>query len=295
MIKDNSKIISFSQKNSYEQCQYKWYLNYPLKKRTRGSNINLIFGNAMHEALQEYIKVLYNESVQNANKIDLQNLLLERMKHFFSESITINEETEQSIHPASKEEMLEYYEQGSHILDFFKKHRADYFNKKGWELIGIEHELNVEMSNNKVFFGKIDVILKDIVSKKYRIIDLKTSGRGWRDYKKKDKSSTDQVLLYKRFFSQLYDVPEDKIDVQFIILKRTLYENTDYPQKRIQLFVPANGKPSVNSAITDLQNFITACFHDDGSFNLDRTYLKNPTKLCDWCDHSTNGNCDKKN
>jgi len=265
-----------------------------MKKRTKGSNINLVFGNAMHEVVQEYVNLMYNESVANADTINLQDMLSERMRHFFSESIT-KDENEKNVLPATKEEMLLYYEQGSLILDFFKKHRVDYFNKKGWELVGIEHELNMETKNNKVFFGKIDIIMKDVIANKYRVIDLKTSGKGWNSWKKKDKSSTNQVLLYKRFFSELFDVSEKDIDVQFIILKRTLYENMDYPQKRIQLFTPANGKQSVNAAVEELDKFITECFHEDGTFNLDRTYLKNPTKLCDWCDHSTNGNCDKKN
>ena len=54
-----------------------------------------------------------------------------------------------------------------------------------------------------------------------------------------DKSKTDQLLLYKNFFSLEKDIPLDKIDVEYFIVKRKLYEKVDFPQKRVQTFTPA--------------------------------------------------------
>ena len=38
----------------------------------------------------------------------------------------------------------------------------------------------------------------------------------------------------------------DKIDIEYFIVKRKLYEKVDFPQRRIQTFIPANGTPSIN-------------------------------------------------
>ena len=54
--------------------------------------------------------------------------------------------------------------------------------------------------------------------------------------KKADKNKTNQLLLYKKFFSKQRDIPEDKIDIEYLILKRKLYENIQYPQNGYKCF-----------------------------------------------------------
>jgi hypothetical protein len=39
-----------------------------------------------------------------------------------------------------------------------------------------------------------------------------------------------------------YDV--EKVDIQYFIVKRKLIEDFAYPQKRVQIFEPASGKPT---------------------------------------------------
>ena len=50
------------------------------------------------------------------------------------------------------------------------------------------------------------------------------------------------MLLYKKFYSEKYEIPLDKIKVEYQILKRKISENFEYPIPRISKFVP-NGKP----------------------------------------------------
>ena len=164
----------------------------------------------------------------------------------------------------SKDEMTEFYNDGLRILDFFKRKRADYFSKKGYELLGIETALNYDLPNNLKFKGFIDLIIKDNIRNRIKIIDIKTSSWGWNKYAKADKNKTDQLLLYKSFYSKQHDVPLDRIDVEYFIVKRKLYENTDFPQKRVQKFIPANGKPSINKVLMRLQNFMEECYDKEG-------------------------------
>ena len=267
------KSVSYSQFALWEQCPYSWKLQYVDKAIPWSDNIYTLFGTAMHEVLQEYIKVMYTKSIVEADKLLLNEELEDRMKKQFMEIMAKNGGEEF----CTKDEMTEFYSDGLKIIDFFKKKRAMYFSKKGYELLGIETSLIYDLPINLKFKGFIDLIIKDNIRNRIKIIDIKTSSWGWNKYAKADKNKTDQLLLYKSFYSKQHDVPLDRIDVEYFIVKRKLYEGMDFPQRRVQTFVPANGKPSINKVINRLQNFMTSCYNEDGSFK-DVNYDKCKTK-----------------
>ena len=255
------KTISYSQFALWCQCPYSWKLQYVDKALPFTDNIHTLFGTSMHEVLQEYIKVMYTSSIKEADKLILHEELEDRLKKNFME-IKMRNGGEEFC---SKDEMTEFYNDGLRILEFFKRKRGDYFSKKGYELLGIETALNYDLPNNLKFKGFIDLIIKDNIRNRIKIIDIKTSSWGWNKYTKADKNKTDQLLLYKSFYAKQFDVPLDRIDVEYFIVKRKLYENTDFPQKRVQKFVPANGKPSINKVLMRLQKFMEECYDKDGN------------------------------
>ena len=267
------KSISYSQFALWCQCPYSWKLQYVDKALPFTDNIHTLFGTSMHEVLQEYIKVMYTSSIKEADKLILHEELEDRLKKNFME-IKMRNGGEEFC---SKDEMTEFYNDGLRILEFFKRKRGDYFSKKGYELLGIETALNYDLPNNLKFKGFIDLIIKDNIRNRIKIIDIKTSSWGWNKYAKADKNKTDQLLLYKSFYSKQHDVPLDRIDVEYFIVKRKLYEGLDFPQRRVQTFVPANGKPSINKVINRLQHFMNECYNDDGTFK-DVNYEKCRTK-----------------
>ena len=275
------KSISYSQFSQWDKCPYMWKLNYVDRLSVFTDNIHTLFGTSMHEVLQEYLKVMYTQSIVEANKLILEEQLEDRMKKNFLEIVKKNGGDEF----CTKDQMVEFYEDGLKILDYFKKKRNMYFSKRGYELIGIETALDYGLPKNIKFRGYIDLIIKDTVRNRIKIIDIKTSTMGWNKYQKADKNKTDQLLLYKQFYSKQHDVPMDRIEVEYFIVKRKLYENMDFPQKRIQTFTPANGKPSINKVIRRLELFMDDCFTDDGEYRDDHTYNKLPSKKnCRWCD-----------
>jgi len=116
---------------------------------------------------------------------------------------------------------------------------------------------------------------------------------GWNKYMKADKIKSDQLLLYKQFYSKQFDHPLDKIEVEYFIVKRKLWENTDFPQKRVQKFVPANGKPSINQVTKRLSEFMTECFTSDGEYNVEHIYRKEASKKnCRFCEFNQTEYCD---
>lgn len=283
------KKISYSQYSSWAQCPYKWKLGYADDLRTFNGNIFTIFGSAIHEVLQTYLTVMYNDTVKVADALPLDEMLLHRMKHHYVELM----ENNGGEVICEQSDMEEFYGQGIAMLEWFKKRRGEYFSKRGYELVGIETELDYELPNNIKFVGFLDVVIKDTVRDVIKIYDIKTSTMGWNKYMKADKLKSDQLLLYKQFYSKQFNHPIEKIEVEFFIVKRKLYENVDFPQRRVQKFVPANGTPSVNQTISRLNEFITECFTNEGEYNIEHTYRKDASKkACRFCEFNQTEHCD---
>ena len=101
------------------------------------------------------------------------------------------------------------------------------------------------------------------------------------------KRSFNQKLIRKKYFSELYNIPLDKIDVEYFIIKRRLYENLDFPQSRIQIYKPASGKPSINKSDKIMKEFVDHCFTEDGKYNTEAEYLPYKTD-CKYCQFKNN-------
>ena len=282
------KKVSYSQYSQWDKCPYKWKLNYIDNLRQFTDSIHTMFGTSMHEVLQTYLTVMYNDTVKMADALPLEKMLLTRMKRNYQQ---IMEKNGGEVF-CEQSDMEEFYKHGLLILDWFKKRRGNYFSKKGYELVGIEVPINYDLPNGVKFIGYIDVLLYNTVTQKYKIIDIKTSTMGWNKYQKADKNKTDQLLLYKQFYGAQNDIPLDKIDVEYFIVKRKLYEGLDFPQKRVQKFSPANGKPSINKVVNNLNQFLQESFID-GEYNTDHTYIQRPSKKnCKYCEFNQTEHCD---
>ena len=282
------KKISYSQYSQWDVCPWKWKLNYVDKLSTFTDNIHTLFGTSMHEVLQTYLTVMYEDTIKMADALPLDKMLLKRMKTNYTEIMGKNG-GEVFV---EQHDMEEFYNHGLLILEWFKKKRGMYFSKKGYELVGIEVPIDYKMNDGIKFIGYIDVLIHDTVRDRYKIIDIKTSTMGWNKYQKADKNKTDQLLLYKNFWGAQNNVPLDKIDVEYFIVKRKLYENLDFPQRRVQTFTPANGKPSVNKVVNNVNRFVEDCFIDD-KHNLEANFMKNPSKKnCRFCEFNQTEHCD---
>ena len=282
------KRISYSQYSQWDVCPWKWKLNYVDKLSTFTDNIHTLFGTSMHEVLQTYLTVMYEDTIKMADALPLQEMLLKRMKTNYTQIMGRNG-GEVFV---EQREMEEFYQHGLLILEWFKKKRGSYFSKKGYELVGIEVPIDYKMNDGIKFIGYIDVLIHDTVRDRYKIIDIKTSTMGWNKYQKADKNKTDQLLLYKNFWGAQNNIPLDKIDVEYFIVKRKLYEKVDFPQRRVQTFTPANGKPSINKVVNNVNRFVEDCFIDD-KHNLKTNYMKNPSpKNCRFCEFNQTEHCD---
>ena len=286
------KSVSYSQYSLYKTCPHSWYLQYVKKHKRFEQSINLLFGTSLHEALQEYINIMYTVSGKEADSMDLNEFFKTRMIENYREA----KEQNKDEHFVKPEDFKEFIEDGITILDYIKKKRAEYFSLKNDELIGIEIQITdpvVDEIPNVLMIGSIDLIIRNKNTKKYKVYDIKTSTSGWKDKDKKDQTKINQLLFYKHFYSMMLKVDPEMVDVEFFIVRRKVYEDAEFPIKRVQSFIPAQGKIKMKQAVEDLKAFVKDAFTPDGK-HIDKAYPKN-TDGCKYCPFKDNKElCDKK-
>ena len=286
------KSVSYSQYSLYKTCPHSWYLQYVKKHKRFEQSINLLFGTSLHEALQEYINIMYTVSGKEADSMDLNEFFKTRMIENYREA----KEQNKDEHFVKPEDFKEFIEDGIAILDYIKKKRAEYFSLKNDELIGIEIQITdpvVDEIPNVLMIGSIDLIMRNKNTKKYKVYDIKTSTSGWKDKDKKDQIKINQLLFYKHFYSKKLNVDPEMVDVEFFIVRRKVYEDAEFPIKRVQSFIPAQGKIKMKQAVEDLKAFVKDAFTPDGK-HIDKAYPKN-TDGCKYCPFKDNKElCDKK-
>ena len=288
--------VSYSQYTMYANCPKQWKLNYMDGHRSFDPSLHLVFGTAMHETLQTWLDVLYNKSPKEASQIDLGKMLYDGM---VAEYTKMRQQTGGDFSTPS--EMEEFLEDGVEILNFITKNRIDYFNTRQLKLVAIELPIYAKAieSHNVNMMGFLDLVFEDTYQNKLVIWDIKTSTNGWNKYQKADKTKTAQLVLYKKFLSEQFGYPLDKIDVKYFIVKRKLMEGMMYAQKRVQEFVPSNGKPTLNKITKNFEDFIRNAFNEDGSYKTDSEFPaiagKN-NKNCKYCPFKNDfDKCPKQN
>tara|TARA_R110001583_G_scaffold43557_2_gene138646 strand:- start:27971 stop:28906 length:936 start_codon:yes stop_codon:yes gene_type:complete len=283
--KKGDKKISYSQFAMYSSCPKHWELAYVKGLRTFNQSIHTIFGTAFHETLQNYLTVMFEQSVVKANEIDINKYLADQMHSLYKEAV----EKMDGNHFSTQRELNEFYSDGVAILDWFKKKRGQYFSAKNEELLGIEvpiyHPVN-DTNDVVMMLGYLDIVVRDKRDGKVTIIDIKTSTMGWNKYQKSDKTKTSQLVLYKKYFAEQYGFDVEKIDIKYMIMKRKLIEGAMFPQKRVTEFMPASGKPTRNKLASSIKSFVDLNFAPDGSY-IDKQHVavagKN-NKHCKWCE-----------
>jgi len=278
--------ISYSQLSMFSECPQRWKLNYIDKLRVFETNIHLIFGTAMHEVIQTWLEVMYNDSIKNANKLNLEQRLHDKLIKGFKKA-----KEEEGKEPCTLEQLREFFQDGVNILDFVKKRRADYFSKRGYKLIGCEVPIEVDLKKNVKIIGYLDLVILDEFHNTITIYDIKTSTQGWNKWMKKDENKTQQLLLYKQFYSKQYNHPIDKIEVEYFIVKRKLWENAQFPQKRVQKFSPASGTVSMNKVAKRLDTFLDLAFDDNGEQITENIIATPSKKACKWCEFRKTEHC----
>jgi hypothetical protein len=276
----NLIYISYSQFSSYMKCPNYWKLCYIDKIKKKESIIHTIFGTAMHTVIQEWIKIVYLETVKKSDQYDFAQRLKEELRSEYLKGFQ-----QSNVHYSSVEEMKDFYTDGLNTLEYLRKHRTKYFDRKNEELIGVELPLFV-VEKGICLISYLDLVFRNKFTKEIIIKDLKTSTKGWSKWEKEDEIKISQLILYKLYFAKQYNVPVDNISVEYIILKRKVMNDTAYPNPRVSTFKPTSGKITQNKVNKMFNSFIDNAF-TDGKYNTTREYLAvtgNNNYNCRFCE-----------
>ena len=245
------------------------------------------FGTAIHEALQSFLVTYYNTSEEAAYKMDLITPFTAKFKQLVTMKGIKHTEAE----------FNEFVEDGKGIIaEFIDPANIKLrFSRDKYELIGIEVKFISPIVNNVNLDARLDLVIKEKLSGDIHIIDIKTATREWDANAKEDFTKTSQLILYKAVYSKKENIPLSKIHVEFIILKRKLYEKAQYEQSRIQIVKPAAYQDNVLQVIKEFRGFVEYSFTKEGIHNTTQKYPKQPGKNqtnCKWCQYKKNGKCD---
>ena len=91
--KKGDKKISYSQFAMYSSCPKHWELAYVKGLRTFNQSIHTIFGTAFHETLQNYLTVMFEQSVVKANVWQIKCILyIKKLLRKWMEIILVHKE-----------------------------------------------------------------------------------------------------------------------------------------------------------------------------------------------------------
>lgn len=283
------KSISYSQTLAYNTCPHQWALSYIKNLQEYKPSIHTVFGTAMHETIQHWLTLLYDHTVKQSNELDLADTLEKNLVKIYSQE---KERTKE--HFTNPEQLQEFYLDGVEILNYLKRKRSAYFSTKQVHLAGIEVPIVYPLKENIFFKGYLDIVLYDERDEKFTILDIKTSTSGWSTEAKKDDKKIFQLLLYKEFLAKQFNIDVEKIEVKYIIVKRKVPINPEYPAmgRRIQEFIPPSGKIKRGQAISSLNSFIIDAFDEKGNY-IDKIYTRKPSKSnCNFCPYKKTEHCD---
>jgi len=198
----NKLHISFSEFSLFNQCGHRHLLEKKLGILKQPPSIHLYFGNAIHASIETTLK---------------EHLNIEKRVEFFRSTFTKDMMDNMKDTSDFKNNFYDFLDQGEHILRIldFEKILRDY------EIVAIEEALYENVHLNYFFKGFIDLVVRHKVTKKYKIIDWKTSGTDWVVSKKlKEEIFLAQMRFYKFFWGRKNDVSMDQIECGYVVLNR---------------------------------------------------------------------------
>jgi len=184
---------SFSSVNSFKTCPMGFKLTY-INDEEREGNIFADFGLLIHFVLESFF----------LNELEVWDLLQYYVDNF--------DEFLKSIPPAFPKNMLDIYYQAG--LKYFENFG---FDKSLYEVISVEETIDSSYHDFELV-TKPDLILKELSTSEYHLIDFKTARlkKSSKDKEKQLSTYMNQFNLYSYFFEQEKGIHIDKIIIWFI-------------------------------------------------------------------------------
>lgn len=263
--KSSLKKNSYSSISTYDQCGFKYYLQYVLGNYVYKPSLASEFGTLCHWILQHIGLDLKNGVVPNYEqyKKDFYDLDIPKKDKYDTEGGVFG------IKILQKKYTREFFEGNKDGVSFSNK--AENFVKygmyrlekqlnenPGWEVWGCEQYFDVIIADHR-FSGKIDRILYNEKEDKYIIEDIKTKDR---PFKEDDLITPLQFVIYVKALCDMLDIKEEQITCRY-----------DLPIcDTVQI---AGSKGFVKRGVTKIKK----AFEDINN----QKFIPHPGNLCWWC------------
>jgi len=248
--------VSFSEVKNWHECGWRHKLIYVDKIVIDRPSPNLDFGTAVHAECEDYLKT------KSMNIARLENTLRQKWEEKKFENV----ET--------------WIKEAKQILEDVPAFLDENFPE--WTCIAAEHPLYEPIEDHDISFkGFVDGMIK---AKNKRgqwclwVIDWKTSGpRGWSSDKRRDPLIQSQVVLYKNFCSQKFEIDPKDIKCGFVLLKRGLKKG-----KACELIEVSAGPKTLEKS----SKYVTSMI---GGVKTNK-FMKNRSS-CKFCDYKGTEHC----
>ena len=260
LVREKRKHVSYSEWGLFRECQHRWFLEYveqPFYDQIRSAP-DLVFGNAVHSAMEQLIKKTDEHDIVGA-----KGFFEETFKRLWTTAFPSFNMKGRDPEKA----FVDFNEAGLRILEgaMFDDRLM---SRDGWRVMSCEQRLDESISRtddiSKRFKGFIDLVISGPRGKVREntclwIVDFKTCSWGWPGWKKRDVHLTRQLLLYKHFLAKTIDVDQSAIKTAFVLLKKNKQHDVKY---QIEWFEVASSPRVVAEAVEALQTDITLMHRD---------------------------------
>jgi ATP-dependent exoDNAse (exonuclease V) beta subunit len=253
-----SKHISFSALKMWNECPFKYKLNYVDNIGKFSGNEYTAFGTALHEACEK--KLLNNSE----DEIKVFSEAFER------ELLTLPPESS-----LDQKLINEMKEQGRALAPMVLPAVKEKFGN--FTMLAAEEDLYEKLENVQEwsFKGFIDLIIKT-EDGRIHILDWKSCAWGWDSKKKSDPMTTYQLTFYKHFYAKKHNIKPEDIETHFALLKRTAKKDN------VEIFRVTSGDKKTQNAF----NLLTKAL-----YAIDKGFYPKNRLNCKYCEFSKTKDC----
>lgn len=237
------KHISYSALAAFQCCPFKYKLLYEDRIKQPG-NLFFAFGTAIHAVCEG--QLLETKLPEEERKTTSQ------WKAFFTKVFVKEMKDNLPVYKFSQDDKkfaLDLTNQGKALVGYVLPELRKKFGN--FELVNAEEKLYEKIEGYDFKFkGFIDLIIKT-EDGKHHVLDYKTCVY-WDPKKRRDTMTLYQLILYKYFYAQKYNIPMEDVEVHFALLKRTSAIG-----KNVEIFSITSGPKRTKNALEFMGNALS--------------------------------------
>lgn len=197
--------LSYSARDKYEQCPYKYYLHYVMRYRSELMSSALCFGNALDLALNNLLEGKDDYQFIFDSEWRKYDGQLDKIEYYKSDLDTTLLLPEELLFPKDRQNFISLQRKGHKLLDAYREHIFPKIKK----VISIQEELTIigyddeGNATEDSIYGKLDLIAMiensdgNVVK---ALLDNKTTSE---PYAKNSVRTKDQLALYANGFEDI--------------------------------------------------------------------------------------------